>query len=147
MSTIDEPEPNLYERLGIRPNATAAEVTAAYRRRARSLHPDSAPGAPNSHALQEVIAAYRVLSDPPRRRDYDRRIGATSLGRVGFSHPRACLVCAGAGRLQTPCRRCAGAGALLTNTPWLQAPRPCPSCAGRGYQDARCGACAATGRR
>ncbi len=72
---------DLYSILGIDADATAAEVTAAYRRRVRQLHPDSGSdgatdGASDSGSADELAAvldAYRVLRDPARRAAYDRQ--------------------------------------------------------------------------
>jgi curved DNA-binding protein CbpA len=62
----------LYELLGVRPGAPAAEITRAYHRRARVLHPDAQPGRAGQAArFRELEAAYRVLSDPARRAAYD----------------------------------------------------------------------------
>jgi curved DNA-binding protein CbpA len=64
---------DLYELLGVRRDATAAEITRAYHRRARALHPDAQPGqAGQADRFQEVEAAYRVLHDPARRAAYDQ---------------------------------------------------------------------------
>lgn len=63
--------PTLYERLGIARDADAAAVRAAYRRRARELHPDLVGGGADGAAMAWVNEAWRVLSDPTRRRAYD----------------------------------------------------------------------------
>ena len=64
---------DLYETLGVKRSATAAQVKKAFRRLAAKLHPDANPGddsvVPKYHA---VVAAYEVLSDPARRAEYDR---------------------------------------------------------------------------
>ena len=59
-----------YERLGIKPNASADEVRFAYRRLARVYHPD-AGGDQDSAEMAELNSAWRALSDPGRRRMYD----------------------------------------------------------------------------
>lgn len=61
-----------YAELGLAPTATADEVRAAYRRRARACHPDvsTAPGA--AEAFARLQRAYAVLSDPERRAAWDR---------------------------------------------------------------------------
>jgi DnaJ-class molecular chaperone len=62
---------NYYVILGVTSDASLDEVKAAFRRRAMELHPDHSGLA--SGPFLEVQEAYGVLSDPARRRDYDRR--------------------------------------------------------------------------
>jgi hypothetical protein len=66
------PPADLYEELGVAPDATRDEIAAAYRARAKELHPDTRPvsvGA--SERFERVGIAYRVLSDPSERARYD----------------------------------------------------------------------------
>jgi curved DNA-binding protein CbpA len=66
---------DLYELLGVAPDARAAEITRAWHRRARVLHPDAQPGHTGAPArFQELEAAYRVLRDPARRAAYDQAL-------------------------------------------------------------------------
>ncbi|WP_433505881.1 J domain-containing protein [Pseudonocardia halophobica] len=58
--------PDPYTVLGLNPGATAAEITAAYRRAVRDCHPD-APH-PDRDRLAAVLAAYRRLRDQPADR-------------------------------------------------------------------------------
>ena len=60
-----------YARLGVEPSASPEDVTTAYRRQARILHPD-VPGTGNTAAFVAVKDAYDVLSNINRRADYDR---------------------------------------------------------------------------
>ena len=50
-----------YTVLGLDPGASAAEITAAYRRAVRACHPDTPH--PDPDRLAAVIAAYRRLRD------------------------------------------------------------------------------------
>ena len=63
---------DLYDVLGVMPDATPHDLIQAYRRRAREFHPDVA--APNASGLETFAAiahAYRALSDPAQRAAYD----------------------------------------------------------------------------
>ena len=64
---------NPYEILDLPPDASAEELKKAYRRLARECHPDSDPGNPWAEdEFKELSTAYDLLSDPGRRRRYDR---------------------------------------------------------------------------
>jgi curved DNA-binding protein CbpA len=61
-----------YAVLGVGPSARSDEIAAAYRTRAKELHPDSHPGDfVAAERFKAVSAAYRVLSEPETRREYD----------------------------------------------------------------------------
>ena len=62
-----------YHLLGIRSDATPAQIRSAYRRAARTHHPDLNPGDTDAaDRFKQVQEAYEVLSDPARRAAYDR---------------------------------------------------------------------------
>ena len=57
-----------YSVLGIGPEASAKEITRAYRKLARELHPDKNPGdTAAEERFKAVSAAYDVLGDESRR--------------------------------------------------------------------------------
>lgn len=56
-----------YAVLGVAETATDREITAAFRRLARELHPD-APGGDRDR-FAAVVAAYELLRDTRRRRE------------------------------------------------------------------------------
>ena len=65
-----------YALLGVAPDADAREVTRAYRRRLREVHPDTRSGPMDgpdpAHAdLRALQEAYAVLRNPARRARYD----------------------------------------------------------------------------
>lgn len=57
-----------YETLGVAPNATAAQIKAAFRKLASLHHPDRGGDKEKSAAVND---AYACLSDPERRTRYD----------------------------------------------------------------------------
>ncbi|KAI1144316.1 hypothetical protein F5Y05DRAFT_23675 [Hypoxylon sp. FL0543] len=61
-----------YVVLGVSRTADADDLKSAWRRLARTRHPDKNPGNPNATAeFQLLESAYSTLSDPTRRRAYD----------------------------------------------------------------------------
>jgi molecular chaperone DnaJ len=71
-------EKDYYAVLGVPSTATAKDITKAYRKLARELHPDKNPNnAAAEERFKEVSAAYDVLGDETRRAEYDevRRLG------------------------------------------------------------------------
>jgi hypothetical protein len=65
--------------LGVEPDATPDQIKAAYRARARVLHPDR-NGEAGAAAMAEANEAFRVLRDPFRRAAYDAQLTGTSPG-------------------------------------------------------------------
>ena len=64
---------NFYEVLGVSSTAADKEIRSAYRKLARKYHPDVTPNDRAAEArFKEVTAAYEVLSDPDKRRKYDK---------------------------------------------------------------------------
>jgi DnaJ-class molecular chaperone len=85
-----------YEVLGVKKDASEADIKKAYRKLARQYHPDRNPGDKQAEAhFKEVQQAYDILSDKNKRTVYDR---------FGFDDPGA------AARGQGPFRAGGGGG-------------------------------------
>ncbi len=63
---------DLYRVLGVAEDASPESIRRAYRRLARSIHPDAAGKHADAARFREIHDAYAVLSDPERRSLYDR---------------------------------------------------------------------------
>ncbi len=61
-----------YDVLGVRRDATADQVKAAYRKLARKYHPDVNKAADAPAKFKEATEAYEVLSDAQKRKTYDQ---------------------------------------------------------------------------
>jgi molecular chaperone DnaJ len=69
-----------YEVLGVPRNAGDREIRAAFRKLALEHHPDRSKEPDAEERFKEIAAAYAVLSDPEKRRDYDLRGAASVAG-------------------------------------------------------------------
>ena len=73
-------QPDHYATLHVSPDATAREITRAYRTLLRTHHPDTrqrvddgdTTSASDLQELHAIMQAYVVLSDPRKRAAYDR---------------------------------------------------------------------------
>jgi len=64
---------NYYELLGVRHDASAAEIKKAFREKAKRLHPDIAgSGVEAEGRMRKLLTAYETLSNGQRRYEYDR---------------------------------------------------------------------------
>jgi molecular chaperone DnaJ len=146
---------DLYEVLGVHPNATVEQIKAAYRRKALQHHPDKNDGsAEAAEEFKRCNDAYTVLSDLQRRARYDREqpgrgpaqiareiiedlLGARSRRRrdgrdlrytlqISFAQAALGIERRIAFQVLEECTSCGGVGAAPAGT------RPCPACQGRG---------------
>lgn len=62
---------DFYKILGVRPNATLAEIKRSYRERVKHLHPDLSGDYTKKDEFTQVVQAYRVLSDARQRNIFD----------------------------------------------------------------------------
>ncbi len=87
-------EKDYYSVLGVDDGASAKDITKAYRKLARQYHPDANQDDPKAEdRFKEISAAYDVLGDEARRKEYDevRRLGpmAGGFGPGGPGQPGA----------------------------------------------------------
>ncbi|HMM67636.1 MAG TPA: DnaJ C-terminal domain-containing protein [Dokdonella sp.] len=70
-----------YDTLGVKPDATDAEIKRAYRKLARKYHPDVSKESGAEDKIKAVNEAYEALKDGERRREYDQlRAGGYRAG-------------------------------------------------------------------
>jgi len=78
-------ETELYERLGVPPEANADDIKRAYKKMSIKFHPDKNPNNPEAEAkFKEISEAYEVLSNDEKRQMYDK-YGKDAL-KEGPSH-------------------------------------------------------------
>src|SRR5262249_28264037 len=96
---------DFYETLGVARDASAEEIQRAYRKLARTYHPDVNPDPAAEERFKEISEAYDVLSDPDQRGRYG------ALGREFRQVPEGVAPRAGArARGGAPAGAGAGAG-------------------------------------
>lgn len=86
MSQHDWLEQDFYKVLGVDKEASEKEITKAYRKLARQYHPDANPDdAKAEDRFKEISAAYDVVGDEAKRKEYDdiRRLGPMGGGFSG----------------------------------------------------------------
>jgi curved DNA-binding protein len=74
---------SLYDTLDVSQDASAEEIKKAYRRLARKYHPDVNKDAGSEEKFKELNAAYEILSDEQKRRQYDQ-YGDNMFGGQNF---------------------------------------------------------------
>ena len=64
---------NYYDILGVSEKASLEDITAAKNELAKKYHPDVniKNGIDTTEQMQEILEAYRVLSNPDKRSEYD----------------------------------------------------------------------------
>merc|ERR1719452_421346 len=74
---------DFYSILGVSKRADKNEIKKAYRKMAKEMHPDKNQDDPDANTkFQDLGAAYETLSDPEKRKIYDRG-GEEALSREG----------------------------------------------------------------
>jgi curved DNA-binding protein CbpA len=78
---------DLYELLGVPRESSRDDIRNAHRRLVRRYHPDANPDDRLAEErFKEIQQAYEILSDPEKRREYDRKLRTSS--RRGSRKPR-----------------------------------------------------------
>lgn len=85
---------NYYDVLGVAPETGSREVKSAFRRQAKKQHPDlrgeqmsrASSARAADAAMRLLLEAYRVLSDPEKRRAYDRSLRRKAAEEGGFDY-------------------------------------------------------------
>ena len=76
---MESAAPDHYATLGLDRTCTAARIRSAYRLLSKQHHPDVNHGSPNAvRRSQGLNAAHEILSDPVKRRAYDRGLKASN---------------------------------------------------------------------
>jgi len=75
-----------YKVLGVSRSASADDIKRAYRKLAREYHPDKNKSAGAEDRFKEINEAHEVLSDPEKRKAYDR-LGANWKAGQQFTPP------------------------------------------------------------
>ena len=75
-----------YEILGVKREATAAEIKSAYRKLARKYHPDVNKTPEAEAKFKDINEAYEVLGDDAKRQRYDS-LGANWQGGAEYTPP------------------------------------------------------------
>ena len=75
-----------YALLGVEPDATTAQIKTAYRKLAKQYHPDVNNSSDAAERFREITEAYDTLTDPDRRRRYDRLHGTAHRTGTQAAH-------------------------------------------------------------
>ena len=75
-----------YETLGVKRDATEAEIKSAYRKLARKYHPDVNKTKEAEEKFKDINEAYEVLSDKQKRNRYDS-LGSNWQGGADYTPP------------------------------------------------------------
>ena len=80
---------DLYKLLGVSREASQDDIRKAHRKLVRKYHPDANPTDRSAEErFKEIQRAYEVLSDPQKRRDYDKGLRTSSSRGSSGSRPR-----------------------------------------------------------
>jgi DnaJ-class molecular chaperone len=88
LTALQPTEPNHYDTLGLDRDCTETHIRTAYRLLAKQHHPDVNGGSSAAKAQTQALnAAYEILSDPTRRRAYDKQLDAQKPSAPRTNNP------------------------------------------------------------
>jgi curved DNA-binding protein CbpA len=124
---------NHYRILHVQPDAPAEIIRASYRSLMLKLrhHPDRGG---SHHAAVTLNCAYRTLSDPDRRRAYDRTL--STVQRAPWPRSLTAGISASPPEPESAARRQAAVGVAVSLCSFCQAPKP-----SRISEGSRCACC------
>lgn len=73
-------EDDLFDIIGVSPDAAPGEIKRAFHQQARRLHPDYNPGEEAAREFRRLVAAFETLSDSEKRMDWERLRRGEALG-------------------------------------------------------------------
>ncbi len=111
---------DFYKILQVDPAAETEVIAAAYKRLAQKYHPDINPSPDATRRMQEINAAYEVLSHPDRRSLYDRERLARSTPLDGARCPRDGAILGAIAVFEGQVHRCAECQGLWITKAGLQ---------------------------
>ncbi|MGO9658465.1 MAG: DnaJ domain-containing protein [Acidimicrobiales bacterium] len=83
-------EKDYYKVLGVQKSASDKDVARAYRKLAKQYHPDANPG--SEERFKEISAAYEVIGDATKRKEYDEVRTMSEHGFAGTPFAGGALV-------------------------------------------------------
>lgn len=76
---------DLYGVLGLNKNASVDDIKKSYRQLAKKWHPDKNQGSKQAEEkFKSISQAYEILSDPNKKKEYDRRLNSNKGFKFSF---------------------------------------------------------------
>ncbi len=142
------PERDVYRLLRVDPDASPGELMEAWRRLARTFHPDRNDSERSHEEMQVVNALRQLIDDPDARARYDRERQRWLAGQAARAKGQGGSTRPGADRAPVPRsgveRVALAVGAGVRAFAIELTPARCPDCAAAmGRRDRVCGVCGA----
>jgi len=71
--SVCQAKKDYYKSLGVKKDASKADIKKAFKQLARKYHPDKNPDIDTTDKFREIAEAYEVLGDKDKRRQYDKK--------------------------------------------------------------------------